>query len=94
MQIRGTVERVLAAVGVQAKACADSHLCCGSAGTYSILQPGIAKELRDGKLANLDKLGTARIVTANIGCQVHLQSGTQVPVTGSKSWISACRSKR
>ncbi|HSY28463.1 MAG TPA: heterodisulfide reductase-related iron-sulfur binding cluster, partial [Burkholderiaceae bacterium] len=63
---------------------ADSHLCCGSAGTYSILQPELAKQLRDNKLANLQATRPEMIVSANIGCLVHLQSGTEVPV---RHWI-------
>lgn len=83
-QVRGTVEALLTAVGVDVKRCADSHLCCGSAGTYSVLQPELATELRDRKLASLAAVGAESIVTANIGCQVHLQSGTETPVT---HWI-------
>lgn len=83
-QIRGKVEGVLRAVGVDVQLCADSHLCCGSAGTYSILQPELALKLRDNKLANLGATGAEAIVTANVGCQAHLQSGTVVPVT---HWI-------
>ena len=83
-QIRGKVEHVLRAVGVDVVLCADSHLCCGSAGTYSVLHPEIAHELRDRKLANLEATGASEIVSANIGCVTHLQSGTDTPVT---HWI-------
>ena len=83
-QIRGKVEHVLRAVGVDVVLCADSHLCCGSAGTYSVLHPEIAHELRDRKLANLEATGASEIVSANIGCMTHLQSGTATPVT---HWI-------
>jgi glycolate oxidase iron-sulfur subunit len=83
-QIRGKVEGVLRAVGVDVVLCAESHLCCGSAGTYSVLQPEIAHQLRDRKLANLEATGAAEIVSANIGCLTHLQSGTDMPVT---HWI-------
>jgi glycolate oxidase iron-sulfur subunit len=55
-------------------------MCCGSAGTYSILQPELAKQLRDRKLANLAKLEPQRILSANIGCIQHLQSGTSTRV--------------
>jgi glycolate oxidase iron-sulfur subunit len=79
-QIRGKVEGVLRAVGVDVVLCADSHLCCGSAGTYSVLHPDIAHELRDRKLANLQATGADEIVSANIGCITHLQSGTDAPV--------------
>jgi glycolate oxidase iron-sulfur subunit len=83
-QIRGKVEGVLRAVGVDVTLCADSHLCCGSAGTYSVLQPELATQLRDNKLANLHATGADVIVSANIGCMTHLQSGTETPVT---HWI-------
>ena len=83
-QIRGKVEGVLRAAGVDVTLCADSHLCCGSAGTYSVLQPELATELRDHKLAALAATGAAEIVSANIGCLTHLQSGTETPVS---HWI-------
>ena len=83
-QIRDKVEGVLRAAGVDVMLCADSHLCCGSAGTYSMLQPALATELRDRKLANLLATGPEVIVSANIGCLNHLQSGTETPVT---HWI-------
>ncbi|MDQ1922241.1 glycolate oxidase subunit GlcF [Massilia pseudoviolaceinigra] len=83
-QIRGKVEGVLRAAGVDVTLCADSHLCCGSAGTYSVLQPALATELRDRKLASLQATNPEVIVSANIGCQTHLQSGTETPVA---HWI-------
>jgi glycolate oxidase iron-sulfur subunit len=83
-QIRGKVESVLRAAGVDVTLCADSHLCCGSAGTYSVLQPELAHALRDRKLADLKATGADEIVSANIGCIAHLQSGNQMPVT---HWI-------
>jgi len=83
-QIRGKVEGVLRAAGVDVVLCADSHLCCGSAGAYSVLHPDIAHELRDRKLANLKATGAQEIVSANVGCITHLQSGTGTPVT---HWI-------
>jgi glycolate oxidase iron-sulfur subunit len=79
-QIRGKVEGVLRAVGVDVVLCAESHLCCGSAGTYSLLQPELSLQLRDRKLANLADTGATTIVSANVGCTAHLQSGTQTPV--------------
>jgi glycolate oxidase iron-sulfur subunit len=79
-QIRGKVEGVLRAVGVDVTLCADSHLCCGSAGTYSLLQPELSLQLRDRKLANLADTGATTIVSANVGCSAHLQSGTETPV--------------
>lgn len=83
-QIRGQVEQVLRAVGVEVRLCADSHLCCGSAGTYSVLQPALSQQLRDNKLAHLDACAPDMIVSANIGCLSHLQSGTETPV---RHWI-------
>lgn len=83
-QIRGKVESVLQAAGVDVVLCADNHLCCGSAGAYSVLQPDIAHALRERKLASLDATGASQIVSANIGCQTHLQSGTDKPV---KHWV-------
>lgn len=83
-QIRGKVEGVLRAAGVDVQLCADSHLCCGSAGTYSVLQSSLSYQLRDNKLANLQATKPDLIVSANIGCLTHLQSGTDTPV---KHWI-------
>jgi glycolate oxidase iron-sulfur subunit len=83
-QIRGKVEGVLRAVGVDVKLCGDSHICCGSAGTYSMLQPELALQLRDQKLERLAATGAEVIVSANIGCLTHLQSGTETPV---RHWI-------
>ncbi len=62
----------------------ESYLCCGSAGTYSILQPQIAGQLRDRKLEALAALSPSCILSANVGCIAHLQSGTATPV---KHWI-------
>ncbi|MBI5278804.1 MAG: glycolate oxidase subunit GlcF [Burkholderiales bacterium] len=84
-QLRGGVEQGLAQLGFTIRtALNESHLCCGSAGTYSVLQPKIAHELRDRKLGHLSQLEPAAIVSANIGCITHLQSGTPVPV---KHWV-------
>jgi glycolate oxidase iron-sulfur subunit len=79
-QIRGKVESVLRAAGIDVVLCADSHLCCGSAGSYSLLQPELSLQLRDRKLANLSDTGAQTIVSANVGCSAHLQSGTDTPV--------------
>ncbi|MBX9800877.1 MAG: glycolate oxidase subunit GlcF, partial [Burkholderiaceae bacterium] len=75
---------VLRAVGVDVQLCGDSHLCCGSAGTYSVMQPELSYQLRDNKLAKLAETKAEMIVSANIGCLTHLQSGTDTPV---KHWI-------
>jgi glycolate oxidase iron-sulfur subunit len=62
----------------------EAHLCCGSAGTYSVLQPELSYQLRDRKLGNLQEMKPAAILSANIGCITHLQSGTDVPV---RHWV-------
>jgi glycolate oxidase iron-sulfur subunit len=82
-RIRG-VEAHLRALGFEVALPKDSHLCCGSAGTYSLLEPAIAKELRDRKLGNLTPLAPDCIVSSNIGCIQHLQSGTSTPV---RHWV-------
>jgi glycolate oxidase iron-sulfur subunit len=64
----------------------DSHLCCGSAGTYSILQPALSQQLLKNKIAALTSGNPTAIVTANIGCQSHLQTATGLPIT---HWIEA-----
>jgi glycolate oxidase iron-sulfur subunit len=66
---------------------AESHLCCGSAGTYSLLQPSLATSLRDRKLANLLQSQAQIILSANIGCISHLQTGTAVPVWHWIEWL-------
>jgi glycolate oxidase iron-sulfur subunit len=84
-QLRGQVEAGLRALGFSVElAAADAHLCCGSAGTYSVLQPAIAYPLRDRKLAQLQLGEPDLILSANIGCIAHLQSGTTTPV---RHWI-------
>ena len=83
-QIRGHVERLLSTLGIEVRLPADSHLCCGSAGTYSITQPSLAYTLRDRKLEALGALEPQMIVSANVGCIAHLQSGTSMPVA---HWI-------
>ena len=84
-QLRGGVEQHLGALGFSvAVANNESNLCCGSAGTYSVLNPGLSKQLRDRKLGHLSELGAPTIVSANVGCISHLQSGTEVPV---RHWV-------
>ncbi|MBI1424987.1 MAG: glycolate oxidase subunit GlcF [Gammaproteobacteria bacterium] len=83
-KLNGRVERLLLAAGYKLQPVTDSHLCCGSAGSYSILQPAIANQLKQRKLDNLQAGKPELIVTANIGCQLHLQSEAAVPV---KHWI-------
>ena len=84
-QLRGGVEVHLNALGFEVSvATNESHLCCGSAGTYSVLQPELATQLRDRKLGHLAPLAPQVIVSANVGCIQHLQSGTTTPV---RHWI-------
>jgi glycolate oxidase iron-sulfur subunit len=84
-QLRGGVEQHLGALGFEVRlAAGESHLCCGSAGTYSVLQPQLAYALRDRKLGQLAPLDAQAIVSANIGCIQHLQSGTTTPV---RHWV-------
>ena len=84
-QLRGGVETHLSALGLNVKvATNESHLCCGSAGTYSVLQADLAYQLRDRKLGHLSEMQPTVIVSANIGCITHLQSGTATPV---KHWV-------
>jgi glycolate oxidase iron-sulfur subunit len=78
------VDAQLRALGFDAREGAESHLCCGSAGTYSVLQPELAGALRDRKLAHLGALEPGCIVSSNIGCIQHLASGSATPV---KHWI-------
>lgn len=78
------VNGILTRLGASLTPTVDDHLCCGSAGTYSILQPKLANQLRTNKLAALQGGAPARIVTANIGCQLHLAGGTRTAV---RHWI-------
>ena len=84
-QLKGGVEQHMAALGFTVQVAKnEAHLCCGSAGTYSVLQPDIAYTLRDRKLGHLGELKPAVIASANIGCITHLQSGTATPV---RHWV-------
>ncbi|MEK6246048.1 MAG: glycolate oxidase subunit GlcF [Pseudomonadota bacterium] len=83
-QLHGKVEALLQKAGYELAPVADGHLCCGSAGTYSILQPELSGKLRERKLAALAAGGAGTIATANIGCLSHLQAGTRTPV---RHWI-------
>ncbi|HWP18542.1 MAG TPA: glycolate oxidase subunit GlcF [Burkholderiaceae bacterium] len=84
-KLRGGVETHMRELGFEVElATAEAHLCCGSAGTYSVLQPELAYQLRDRKLSQLLPREPQAIVSANIGCIQHLQTGTEVPV---RHWI-------
>jgi glycolate oxidase iron-sulfur subunit len=84
LRIRGTVEQLLAAAGFGLSPVPDSHLCCGSAGTYSLLEPELAEPLLERKVRALQSGAPALIATANIGCLIQLRSGTSLPV---QHWI-------
>jgi len=84
-KLRNGVEVNLRALGFDVQvAKAEAHLCCGSAGTYSVLQPELAYPLRDRKLGHLNQLQPTAIASANIGCITHLQSGSATPV---RHWV-------
>lgn len=83
-QIRGKAEALLIAAGFDLTPVPDSHLCCGSAGTYSLLQPELSQRLLQNKVNALESGKPEVIATANIGCLTHIQSGSQTPI---KHWI-------
>lgn len=83
-RLGGAVEAVLQRLGFELSPVPDAHLCCGSAGTYSITQPVLSQQLRDDKLAALESGAPDVIATANIGCQMHLSSAGRTPV---RHWI-------
>ena len=83
-QIRGAAEALLSAAGFQLTPVPDAHLCCGSAGTYSILQPALSRRLLQNKVAALESGSPEVIATANIGCLAHVQSGSRLPV---RHWV-------
>ncbi len=85
-KITARVERILRHNGFELAQVRDSHLCCGSAGVYSLLQPKISGQLLENKVAALQAEQPQCIVTANIGCLMHLQAGASVPV---KHWLEA-----
>jgi glycolate oxidase iron-sulfur subunit len=83
-QIRGLAETLLDKAGYELVPVKDGHLCCGSAGAYSLLQPALSAELRERKLARLHEADPQYIATANIGCLSHLEGATETPV---RHWI-------
>lgn len=82
--VRGLTDKILRACGIELTYVPDAHLCCGSAGTYSILQKDLSQRLLDNKLKALQSGHPEVIVTANIGCQTHLQTKAGVPV---RHWV-------
>jgi glycolate oxidase iron-sulfur subunit len=90
MKLKGRVEEILHALGLELTPVPDAHLCCGSAGTYSILQPAISKTLKANKLASLESGKPDVIASANIGCMLHLADGAAVEV---RHWIELLDSR-
>ncbi len=84
LRLGGRVDEILEALGLELTPVADSHLCCGSAGTYSVLQPALSEQLRANRLSALEAGSPDLIATANIGCLVHLSAGTPRPV---RHWV-------
>src|SRR6185437_8473858 len=76
LRLNGVVEALLRDAGYALTPVADAHLCCGSAGTYSLLQPDLSRRLRRDKLRALESGDPQLIATANIGCLAHLAAGT------------------
>jgi glycolate oxidase iron-sulfur subunit len=87
LKIRGKVESLLVSLGAELVPVRDTHLCCGSAGTYSLLQPGLSGTLRSQKLEALLGDRPEIILSANIGCIAHLQTGTPTPVRHWIEWV-------
>lgn len=83
-KIRGVVEALLLASGFELVPVRDGHLCCGSAGTYSLLQPELSHQLRDNKLTALTENGATAIASANIGCITHMDPASPLPV---RHWV-------
>ncbi|WP_153789194.1 glycolate oxidase subunit GlcF [Pseudomonas sp. EMN2] len=84
LKLGGAVESLLTRLGFHLTSVPDGHLCCGSAGTYSLTQPALSRQLRDNRLAALESGKPAIIATANIGCQLHLDGAGRTPV---RHWI-------
>ena len=87
LKVRGAVESLLASLGAEVPAVGEPHFCCGSAGTYSVLQPELATQLRDRRLGHLEAPKPDAILSANIGCITHLASGTGTPVMHWIEWL-------
>jgi glycolate oxidase iron-sulfur subunit len=79
-QVRRQPRALLAAAGFDVREIPEGHICCGSAGTYNLLQPVLAGALRDRKAANIARLGPDVVATGNIGCLVQLEDAIDVPI--------------
>jgi glycolate oxidase iron-sulfur subunit len=93
-QLAGTLEALLRQLGVTLPPLAEAHLCCGSAGSYSLLHPRLANALRDRKLQHLLEHRPQMILSDNIGCISHLATGTRVPVWHWIEWLDQRLSAR
>jgi glycolate oxidase iron-sulfur subunit len=94
LKIRGVVEKLLVAMGAELVPVEDAHLCCGSAGTYSLLQTELSTTLRARKLEKLLERKPDIILSANIGCIAHLEGATAVPVRHWIEWVDEVISAR
>jgi glycolate oxidase iron-sulfur subunit len=79
-QIRTAPKQALAAAGFDVRDVAEGHLCCGSAGTYNLMQPALATRLRERKVANIERVGAEIVAAGNIGCIAQIAAGTRLPV--------------
>ncbi|HLA74650.1 MAG TPA: glycolate oxidase subunit GlcF, partial [Gammaproteobacteria bacterium] len=93
-QLDGVVEKLLTNLGFELLTVPDAHLCCGSAGTYSLLQPDLSQRLLENKLENLQSGSPAVILTANIGCLAHMQTKAAVPVRHWIEWVAEAMGKK
>jgi len=89
-KLGGVVENILQQCGYNLTPVADGHLCCGAAGTYTLLQPVLSQQLLQNKLSALEQGKPEVIVTSNIGCQLHLESASKLPV---RHWIELLDTK-
>jgi glycolate oxidase iron-sulfur subunit len=87
LKLGGATEQLLTALGAKLVAFEEAHLCCGSAGTYSVLQPQLARALRDRKIERINAANPKTILSSNIGCIQHLQTGTDLPVLHWIEWL-------
>ena len=94
LKIRGKVEALLVALGAELVPVRDTHLCCGSAGTYSLLQPELSQALRARKLETLLESRPQAVLSANIGCISHLQGATETPVRHWIEWVDEALRER
>jgi glycolate oxidase iron-sulfur subunit len=88
-KLGGVTESLLAALGAELIPVADAHLCCGAAGTYALLQPELSRRLRAAKLENLQRGDPEIILSANVGCLTHLESGAGIPVRHWIEWVDS-----